>query len=107
MSVCSSTLTVTQQALRNNLSTERITRPNVLLSYERARRLSFPDNVRRDVYDRIPQLNLADLQQFHQNTVRGRSQTVLVIGAKDKLDFQALSRYGPVRQLALKDIFGY
>jgi len=105
--VAEANLAIAKNAIRNSISTERITKSDVLMSYERARRLGLDYDLRRDVYDRTQNMTFAELQKFQAAKVKGQNQTILVIGSKDRLNFKELAKYGPVQQLTLKEIFGY
>ncbi|SNC68305.1 Predicted Zn-dependent peptidase [Hymenobacter gelipurpurascens] len=107
MPVAEANLQIAKNAIRNSIATERITKSDVLFSYERAKRLGLDYDVRRDVYEKTQNMSFADLQKFQQAKVKGQNQTILVIGSKDRLNFKELAKYGQVQQLTLKEIFGY
>ncbi|WP_022824297.1 M16 family metallopeptidase [Hymenobacter norwichensis] len=107
MPVAEANLQIAKNAIRNSIATERITKSDVLFSYERAKRLGLDYDLRRDVYDQTPNMSFADLQKFQQARVKGQNQTILVIGSKDRLNFKELAKYGQLQQLTLKEIFGY
>jgi predicted Zn-dependent peptidase len=107
MPMAEANLTVARQSIRNSIATERITKSDVLFAYERAKRLGLDYDLRRDVYEQTANMSLADLKKFQEARVKGRPQTVLVIGSKDRLNFKELAKYGEVKQLTLKEIFGY
>ena len=100
-------LAVLEGTLDDAARTERITKVNKLLSYERAKRLGLNYDLRRDVYAQTQNMSFADLQKFQQAKIKGQSQVILVIGSKDRLNFKELAKYGPVQQVSLKEIFGY
>jgi predicted Zn-dependent peptidase len=100
-------LQIAKQSIRNSISTDRITHENILLSYERARRLNLDYDLRRDVYEQTKDMSFDNLRKFQQAKVKGQNQVILVIGSKDRLNFKELAKYGSVEQLSLKDIFGY
>jgi predicted Zn-dependent peptidase len=105
--VAEANLVIAKNAIRNSIATERITKINKLLSYERAKRLGLDYDLRRDVYTQTQNMSFADLQKFQQARIKGQSQVILVIGSKDRLNFKELAKYGPVKQVSLKEIFGY
>jgi len=107
MPLADANLAIAKQSIRNSIATDRITHEGVLLSYERARRLGLDYDLRRDVYDQTQNMTFAELQKFQQAKIRGQNQVILVIGAKDRLNFKELAKYGTVQQLTLKEIFGY
>lgn len=107
MPVAEANLQIAKNAIRNSIATERITKSDILFSYERAKRLGLDYDLRRDVYEQTPNMSFADLQKFQQARVKGQNQTILVIGSKDRLNFKELEKYGQLQQLTLKEIFGY
>ncbi|GAB3234492.1 insulinase family protein [Hymenobacter seoulensis] len=107
MPAAEANLQIAKDAIRNSIATERITKSDILFSYERAKRLGLDYDVRRDVYEQTPNMSFQDLQKFQQARVKGQPQTILVIGSKDRLNFKELAKYGQVQQLTLKEIFGY
>ncbi|HEX8428211.1 M16 family metallopeptidase [Hymenobacter sp.] len=107
MPVAEANLQIAKNAIRNSIATERITKSDILFSYERAKRLGLDYDLRRDVYEQTPNMSFADLQKFQQARVKGQNQTILVIGSKDRLNFKELAKYGQLQQLSLKEIFGY
>ncbi|OUJ71395.1 M16 family metallopeptidase [Hymenobacter crusticola] len=107
MPMAEANLQIAKNAIRNSIATERITKSDVLFSYERAKRLGLDYDVRRDVYEKTQNMSFDDLKKFQQAKVKGQSQTILVIGSKDRLNFKELAKYGQVQQLTLKEIFGY
>ncbi|GAB3298951.1 insulinase family protein [Hymenobacter humi] len=107
MPVAEANLEIAKNSIRNSISTERITKGNVLLSYERARRLGLDYDLRRDVYTGTQNMTFDELKKFQQAKIKGQNQVILVIGSKDRLNFKELAKYGAVQQLTLKEIFGY
>jgi predicted Zn-dependent peptidase len=100
-------LQIAKQSIRNSISTDRITHENILLSYERARRLGLDYDLRRDVYEQTKDMSFDNLRKFQLAKVKGQNQVILVIGSKDRLNFKELAKYGSVEQLNLKELFGY
>jgi len=94
-------------SLQNSISTERITKSGILFDYERAKRLGLNYDIRQDVYQSANTMTFDQLQEFQQKYVKAQPQAILVIGSKDKLNFKELAKYGNVKQLDLKTLFGY
>ncbi|GAB3580260.1 M16 family metallopeptidase [Hymenobacter daeguensis] len=107
MPVAEANLEIAKNAIRNSISTERITKNNVLLSYERAKRLGLDYDIRRDVYASTQKMTFDELKKFQLAKIHGQNQVILVIGSKERLNFKELAKYGQVQQLTLKEIFGY
>ncbi|GAA4432327.1 insulinase family protein [Pontibacter saemangeumensis] len=96
-----------QASLRNSISTERITKSGILFDYERAKRLGLNYDIRQDVYQSANTMTFDQLKEFQQKYIKAQPQAILVIGSKDKLNFKELEKYGKVKQLSLKELFGY
>jgi predicted Zn-dependent peptidase len=107
MPVAEANLNIAKAAIRNSISTERITKGGVLMSYERARRLGLDYDLRQDVYAQTQNMTFDALKKFQEAKISGQNQVILVIGSKDRLNFKELAKYGSVQQLSLKEIFGY
>ncbi len=94
-------------SILKSIETERITRADVLFSYEAAQKLGLNYDIRKDIYTRLPKMTFKDVQTFHDTYLKQKPQILLLIGSKDKLDFKALKKYGKMEELTLPEIFGY
>jgi zinc protease len=96
-----------KDAVLQKIRTERITKANVLLNYESARKLGLDHDIRKDVYEKMPTLSMNEIRAFHGKYMKDKTYSILVLGDKSKLDMNTLSKYGTVKFLTLEDIFGY
>ena len=96
-----------QDALINRIAAERIIRNQVLLNHAAARRRGVERDVRRLVYEQVGGMTTRELTQFHQQAFGKRPRVLLVLGSREKIDFKALEKFGPVTELTLENIFGY
>ncbi|MGV3505509.1 MAG: M16 family metallopeptidase [Adhaeribacter sp.] len=96
-----------KESILNSIATERITKSDILFDYERSRRLGLDYDIRRDIYQSANSLTFDDMKKFQQQFVKGQNQVILVIGSKERLNFKELAKYGQVKQLSLKELFGY
>lgn len=100
-------LTNAKEAIVESINTQRVTKASILMNYEGARKLGLDTDIRKDVYDAVKTMSFKEIQKFHENYIKGQKQIILVIGSKKRIDFNALQKYGKVRELTLKEIFGY
>ena len=107
MPVAEANLTNAKASIRNNIATERITRTAILFDYENAKRLGIDYDIRRDIYQNTNNMTMAELTEFQKQYVKGQKQKILVIGNRDNLNFKELAKYGNVKEVSLKEIFGY
>ena len=96
-----------KDAVIQKIRTERITKDDILFSYESAKRLGYQYDMRKDIFNNIENYSMEDIVSFHNNHMSGNDYTILVLGSKDELDVEALRQYGPVKFLSLEDVFGY
>ena len=100
-------LEVARNAILNNIESQRITKTGILFNYESARRMGVDYDIRRDVYEQVPQFTMNDLEKFQQENIRGKNCNIVLVGDKSKINFKELQRYGSVQELTLDEIFGY
>jgi zinc protease len=96
-----------KNSIVSSLRTERTNKTAVLMSYLANRKLGLKHDIRRDVFTQVPTYTLQDVQGFQQQYIKGKKQTILVLGDKKEIDFKLLKKYGKVKVLKLTDIFGY
>ena len=96
-----------QNGILQKISTDRLTKTKILLNYEDAVRLGQSYDIRKDIFRDVKTMSLADVEQFHKNHFGAKPYVMLVLGKKGNLDMETLRKYGTVRELTLKDVFGY
>lgn len=96
-----------KEAVIQKIRTERITKDDILFSYESAKRLGYDYDMRQDIFNNIDSYSMENIVSFHNDHMSGNDYTILVLGSKDELDIEALKEYGPVKFLSLEEVFGY
>jgi predicted Zn-dependent peptidase len=94
-------------SIKQNLEANRITKTNILFNYQTALKRGLNYDTRKDVYQSIDNITLADIKNFHGNHMKDKKWNIRVIGDKTKLNMSDLAKYGKVVELNHKDIFGY
>lgn len=100
-------LNLNKESIQTSLRSERVTKASVLFSYLAARKKGLNSDIRKLVFEKTPGLTLEDLKRFQETYVKGRKYTLVMIGKKDKINFDALRKFGPVQELKPSDIFGF
>jgi predicted Zn-dependent peptidase len=101
-------LRIAKESIINKVKTERITGEDILFEYEERKRLGIEDfNLREKIYREVPSLDMEDLRAFFNRYISGRNYAILVLGTRDNLDLDTLEEYGKVRELTLRNLFGY
>lgn len=96
-----------KKAALEKIRTERITKTSKLFNYETALRRGVDYDLRKDVYEAVPNMTMADLKAFHEEYIKNGNYNIMVIGKKSGLDMATLKSYGPVKELNLSQVFGY
>jgi zinc protease len=96
-----------KRALLNRISTQRLYRENLFFRYLNNLDLSINHDQRKDVFDYISGASEKDLQDFFNSYIKDKKYTYCVIGNLKDLDMKALKEQGEVKEIPLKDLFGY
>jgi predicted Zn-dependent peptidase len=98
---------ISKEAILSQIESERITKSAVLWSYESAKDLGLDYDIRKDVYEKVKNMDFQDLKAFDEKYIKGKPFVTVLIGSRDKIDFDDLKKYGEVKELSLSEIFGY
>ncbi len=99
--------TAAKTSLIQEIETQRITKSDILFTYDAYKRLGIDYDYRKDIYAKLPKLSLTDLNNFHKQYIKSNNYNIMVLGNHDKIDLEALGKVGPVTELELQEIFGY
>jgi len=88
------------------IRTERITKSRILSEYQKAEKMGVSNDIRRSVYEAVPNFRMEDLSNFHNSYIKNDNYTIMVLGNKD-LKLDVLKKYGKIKHLTLEDVFGY
>jgi predicted Zn-dependent peptidase len=96
-----------KEVILQDIRSQRITRSDIHFNYLQARDLGIKNDIRKDIYEKVKLYNFNDIRKFQEENIKNKPRDYLVLGKKDELDIKALEKYGTVKFLSLKDIFGY
>lgn len=91
----------------DNIRTSRITRGNVLWTYDRILRQGNTDNPDKILYAKFPEFSLQSVKAFQEKYVKGKHYIYFIVGDKTNLDLNYLNSIAPVQELSLEEVFGY
>jgi len=98
---------IAKDAILSQIESERITKSSVLWSYEKAKDLGIDYDLRKVVYEKIKDMDFEGLKSFHETYIKGKPFITVLLGSRDKINFDDLEKYGEVEELSLDEIFGY
>jgi predicted Zn-dependent peptidase len=96
-----------KESIIQGIRTERITKANILFNYENAKKLGLDSDIRKAVYEKVPNMTFAEIKAFEEQHYKSKKFTIVVLGKKENLDLKTLEKYGKVSFLTLEEIFGY
>lgn len=96
-----------KELLIQEIRSQRIIKADILFNYDKAKKFGITHDVRKDIFERAGKMNFDDIKKFQETYIKGKPITTLVLGKKDMLDMKVLEKYGTIKVLTLKDIFGY
>lgn len=98
--------TAKEQVLQE-IQSERITKSEILYNYEEALKYGHTTDIRKGIFEKVSSMTFEDIKKFHENYIKGKPFTTLVIGNQSQIDKKALEKYGTVKMLTLPELFGY
>jgi predicted Zn-dependent peptidase len=96
-----------QKAVLENIRSSRITKTSILFNYEQAKKQGLDHDIRKDIYEDVQHMKLADIKRFHSEHIGDKSYSITVLGNKKIINQKVLEKYGPVKWLTLEEVFGY
>jgi len=96
-----------KEAILQNIKTERINKADILFDYLNAKKFNLSSDIRQDIYEKVSSMTFESIKSFQDSEIKNKPSSVLVLGKKDLLDIKTLEKFGTIKYLTLKDIFGY
>lgn len=98
---------VAKEGILNKIESERITRSDVLWNYVSATDKGLDYDIRRDIYNDVQSMTFENLMDFHARYIKDKGFITVLIGSRDKIDFEDLKQYGKITEVSLDELFGY
>ena len=98
---------IAKENMITNMRTERILRENILWYYLDDIEFGYTTDSRKDIYDNIQNMTLADVKTFQEKYVKGKPYTYCILGDSKNLNLNTLGKIGKIRKLTQEEIFGY
>ena len=96
-----------KEAILQNIKTERINKADILFDYLNAEKFGLKTDIRKDIYSSVSPMTYDDVKKFQEEKIKNKPSSILILGKKEMLDIKTLEKYGNVKYLTLKDVFGY
>ncbi len=96
-----------KSTLIKQIQSERTSPKGLLGEYENNLQLGITENIDKKIYENIDKFTLNDIVTFQKQNVKDSKYTILVLADTKKIDMKVLEKYGKVKVLTIKDVFGY
>ncbi|KGO00221.1 pitrilysin family protein [Porphyromonas sp. COT-290 OH3588] len=94
-----------KESVLRDIESERITRQDIFWQYESLKRLGIPNDMRRQVYEEVKKMTLADLVAFFNKSIKGSDYTYVLIGRESDLPLDFMKKYGQIQKLDVDYLF--
>jgi len=96
-----------RKSIKNQYETERYTEDDVIYEWYALQDLGLDRDIRRETYLQFDRIDFPALLKFQQANIAGKPFTYCVVASRKKIKPDLLSKYGKVKNLSLREIFGY
>ena len=100
-------LVTSKKAILNRISSQRLYRENIFFRYLYNLDLGIDHDQRKDVYDFVKTASMKDLKDFFNSYVKDKKYAYCIVGNLKDIDMKALKEIGDVKEVSLRDLFGY
>ncbi|WP_133547094.1 M16 family metallopeptidase [Salegentibacter sp. 24] len=96
-----------KEAALKQIAAERITKTSIFWNYESLKKRGLEKDMRKEMYETIQDMSLADLKTFFNENIKGENYDVMVIGNRNEVDMNALAKLGEVQEMDIDFLFNY
>ncbi|MBW3519895.1 pitrilysin family protein [Flavobacterium sp. NKUCC04_CG] len=89
------------------LSTKRYSKSDIFFYWLSLQEKGFNYDINKDLFPQTQKIEMKDLASFFDKHVKGKKFNVGLIGKKDNLDWEAVKKFGTIKELTLEELFGY
>ena len=89
--------------------TKRTTKMGIINAYLNYEKMGYDMKKTRYkiLFDAYPKVTMQDIVNFNHKYIKGQKKVYMALGKEADMDFNALAKFGKVKKLTLKDVFGY
>lgn len=98
---------LSKESVLNNMRSQRIIKSDIFWTYMSWKKLGIDYDIRKPIFESIEKMNLEDVDKFFVENIKPAHYSILIVGKKDKIDFNYLKQFGEVKELSLEEVFGY
>ena len=99
--------TLAKESIITRIRTQRIIKSAIMYNYLSAQDLGIDYDRRKNTFEKVQTMTLADVKAIQQKWVKDRNYTYCILGDSKNLDLKKLETFGPITKLTKEQIFGY
>jgi len=107
MPISQAAFDLAKDGIESRLRTERTIKDNIAWAYIFAKDLGIDYDINSKVYEALPAATIADVINYQQKNVKGRTYNYAILGKIEDLDLDALAKIGKIVILTPEQTFGY
>ena len=96
-----------KESIISRIRTQRIIKSAIISNYLSAQDLGIDYDRRKNTFEKVQTMTLADVKAIQQKWVKDRNYTYCILGDSKNLDLKKLETFGPITRLTKEQIFGY
>lgn len=96
-----------KEAVLKSIRSRRVLGADIFFNYLTAQKMGIDHDWCRDIYVGTEKMSFNELNGFFKKEIAGKKRNLMVIGNLKAIDTKKLEEFGEVKELTLKEIFGY
>eukprot|EP01156_Anaeramoeba_ignava_P006241 Anaeramoba_ignava/a348118_12.p1 GENE.a348118_12~~a348118_12.p1 ORF type:complete len:979 (+),score=139.90 a348118_12:174-3110(+) len=96
-----------KDAIMKQIESERITKDRVYWTYRSNKKKGIDYDIRKDIYNKVQSMTFDEFEKFFKNDISGKKYTFMVMGDRDRVNFNVLAKLGKVKELTLEELYNY
>lgn len=96
-----------KESALKSMATERYTKASIFYYWLSLKEKGIDYDINKDIYAQTKTMTMDDLTNFFDTHIKGKSFNVGLLGKKENLDWEAVQKFGEIKELSLEDLFGY
>ena len=100
-------LDLAKAQVKKDIQTERISQDDIIFRYLAAKQLGLKDDIRKQTYNNVDKITMADVKNFHATNFAGKPYTYALVASEKKVNMDDLKKIGEVKKISLEELFGY
>jgi predicted Zn-dependent peptidase len=101
--------TMSKEYVLNNLRSSRLTKSSIFWSYMHQKDMGIdsPFEINKAIFEQTEKITLADIQNFFDSHIKPAQYSIVIVGKRNKIDFNYLKKVGEVKEIGLTELVGY